>query len=160
MSRSKPYSCSFRPISDSRRLDRKRSRAGRNSSSRRRIILADAGPRHHLKFPAPYGFVFRRGLNDGNLGCPRCYTVVLHRQFPAVREMPDSEGILRCRKPMAEREELGSNLLHVGPGTPANTRRKWVLAKARRPPPSNTIIAGVLSEARDFSHVRPFSEPC
>jgi hypothetical protein len=31
-------------------------------------------------------------------GVPRCSTVVLHRQKPAVREMPDSEGLFRHRK--------------------------------------------------------------
>jgi hypothetical protein len=38
---------------------------------------------------------------------PSCYTVVLHRQKPAVRETPVFEGLLRCPKPMvpmAERE--------------------------------------------------------
>jgi hypothetical protein len=34
----------------------------------------------------------------------RCSTVVLHRQKPAVRELPDFEGLFRYRKSVAERE--------------------------------------------------------
>jgi hypothetical protein len=39
-------------------------------------------------------------------GVPRCSTVVLHRQKPAVREMPDSEGLFRHRKSVADRERV------------------------------------------------------
>jgi hypothetical protein len=45
-----------------------------------------------------------RRLNDGNLTRPRCSTVVLHRHFPAVREKPVFEGLLRCPKSMADRD--------------------------------------------------------
>jgi hypothetical protein len=38
------------------------------------------------------------------MGLPRCSTVVLHRQNPAVRETPDFEGLFRHRKSVAERE--------------------------------------------------------
>jgi hypothetical protein len=38
------------------------------------------------------------------MGLPRCSTVVLHRQNPAVRELPDFEGLFRYRKSVAERE--------------------------------------------------------
>jgi hypothetical protein len=34
--------------------------------------------------------------------------VVLHRHFPAVREMPDLKGLLRCRVTVAEREGFSS----------------------------------------------------
>jgi hypothetical protein len=34
----------------------------------------------------------------------RCSTVVLHRQKPAVPELPDFEGLFRYRKSVAERE--------------------------------------------------------
>jgi hypothetical protein len=40
------------------------------------------------------------------MGLPRCSTVVLHRQNPAVREAPDFEGLFRCPKSVAEREGL------------------------------------------------------
>jgi hypothetical protein len=40
------------------------------------------------------------------MSLPRCSTVVLHRQNPAVRETPDFEGLFRCRKSVAEREGL------------------------------------------------------
>jgi hypothetical protein len=38
------------------------------------------------------------------MGLPRCSTVVLHRQKPAVREAPDFEGLFRYRESVAERE--------------------------------------------------------
>jgi hypothetical protein len=33
-------------------------------------------------------------------------TVVPHRHFPAARKTPDPEGLLRCRKALAERESV------------------------------------------------------
>ena len=45
------------------------------------------------------------------MGLPRCSTVVLHRQNPAVRETPDFKGLFRCRKSVAEREGFASLLL-------------------------------------------------
>jgi hypothetical protein len=44
-----------------------------------------------------------------------CSTGVLHRQKPAVREMPDFEGLLRYRKSVAEREEFGATTQTLGP---------------------------------------------
>jgi hypothetical protein len=47
------------------------------------------------------------------MGLPRCSTVVLHRQNPAVRETPDFKGLFRCRKSVAEREGLSP--IHPSP---------------------------------------------
>jgi hypothetical protein len=41
--------------------------------------------------------------------------VVLHRQFPAAREKPDSEGLLRCPKSLAERQGFAPSLLFDSP---------------------------------------------
>jgi hypothetical protein len=41
-------------------------------------------------------FGLGHGLHWAFIAWGECYTMVLHRHFPAVREMPDFEGLLRC----------------------------------------------------------------
>ena len=48
----------------------------------------------------------RATVNKGLPRGPQWYTVPLHRKKLTVRERPDSEGLLRCRKTVAEREGL------------------------------------------------------
>jgi hypothetical protein len=47
---------------------------------------------------------------DRSLTDCECYTAVLHRSQPAVRETPDFEGLFRHRKSVAEREGFASPL--------------------------------------------------
>lgn len=41
---------------------------------------------------------------------PRCYTLVLHRQFPATQEVPDFVGLSSPSERLAERERLDPRL--------------------------------------------------
>ena len=73
-------------------------------------------------------------------GAHQCYTVVRHRHFPAVREMPVFEGLLRCPMTMAEREgfepPIGLHLCRISSAVHSTTLPPLLKAPKRgvRPP--------------------------
>jgi hypothetical protein len=73
------------------------------------------------------------------MGLPRCSTVVLHRQNPAVRETPDFKGLFRCRKSVAEREgfepPIGLHLCRISSAVHSTTLPPLQGAPSREPKP-------------------------
>jgi hypothetical protein len=58
--------------------------------------------------------------------------MVLHRHFPAVREMPDFKGLLRCPKSMADREGFETPIIRRGFGNHHHHSLTAQMPNARR----------------------------